>query len=164
MTSSVKLRALEPEDLDLVYRIENDTSLWQWGANSVPVSRFAVRQYLENQHSDIFQDEQLRLVIEVDGTGIGLLDLSAFSPLHLRAEVGIVLLAEYQRQGYAAAALRQLHDYAANHLHLRSLYAYVGEDNLPAQQLFRTVGYQPSASLPRWIEGKHTATLFQILL
>ena len=83
---------------------------------------------------------------------------------HKRAEVGIVLLTEHQRQGYAAAALRQLHAYAANHLHLRSLYAYVGENNLPAQHLFRTVGYQPSASLPRWIEGEHTATLFQILL
>ncbi len=164
MMSSINLRALEPEDLDLVYRIENDTTLWLWGANSVPVSHFAVRQYLENQHSDIFQDEQLRLVIEASGCGIGLLDLSAFSPLHLRAEVGIVLLTEHQRQGYAAAALRQLHAYAANHLHLRSLYAYVGENTLPAHHLIRPVGYQHLASLPRWIEGKHTATLFQILL
>ena len=160
----ISLRALEPEDLDLVYRIENDPTLWQWGANSVPVSRYTVRQYLENQHADIFQDEQLRLVVEVDKQAVGLVDLTAFSPLHLRAEVGIVMLPEAQRKGYAKEALRQLHAYAANQLHLRSLYAYVAELNLPAQNLFRSFGYQSLAQLPLWIEGSQTATLFQILL
>ena len=160
----ISLRALEPEDLDLVYRIENAPTLWQWGANSVPVSRYTVRQYLENQHADIFQDEQLRLVVEVDKQAVGLVDLTAFSPLHLRAEVGIVMLPEVQRKGYAKEALRQLHAYAANQLHLRSLYAYVAELNLPAQNLFLSFGYQSLAQLPLWIEGSQTATLFQILL
>ena len=32
----VKLRAMEPEDLDLLYQIENDSSIWHVGTNNVP--------------------------------------------------------------------------------------------------------------------------------
>ena len=32
----IRLRALEPEDLDLLYRIENDVTLWNVGSSNVP--------------------------------------------------------------------------------------------------------------------------------
>ena len=32
----IRLRALEPEDLDVLYGIENDHSLWSVGATNVP--------------------------------------------------------------------------------------------------------------------------------
>jgi diamine N-acetyltransferase len=40
----IYLRALEPEDLDFLYQIENDSSIWQYGANKAPVSRFCLKQ------------------------------------------------------------------------------------------------------------------------
>ena len=160
MTSTIKLRALEPEDLQLVYEIENDPALWQWGANSVPLSRYTVRQYLAEQHSDIFQDGQLRLVVTLDNQPVGIADLVDFEPRHRHAEVGIVVLAAYQRRGVAAQALRLLEQYATDTLHLSLLYAYVAEQNTPAQQLFRAVGYEACALIPRWIGGDTTATLF----
>ena len=36
----VKLRAIEPEDLDILYGIENDMSLWNDSITSVPYSRY----------------------------------------------------------------------------------------------------------------------------
>ena len=36
---TVHLRAIEPEDLDLLYRIENDVKLWNVGTTNVPYSR-----------------------------------------------------------------------------------------------------------------------------
>ena len=36
---SIRLRAIEPEDLDLLYLIENDTRLWNVGTTNVPYSR-----------------------------------------------------------------------------------------------------------------------------
>ena len=143
----ITLRALEPEDLDLVHGIENDAALWQWGSTSQPLSRYTVHQYLANQHADIYLDGQLRLVIEAEGKS-----------------VGIVVLSECQRRGLATQALRQLAEYASQHLHLRSIYAYVADENAAGQALFRASGYTPLAQLPRWIEGRHTATLFQLLL
>ena len=42
-TCHISLRALEPEDLELIYRLENDPDIWRWGTTTVPYSRFAVR-------------------------------------------------------------------------------------------------------------------------
>jgi hypothetical protein len=38
---TVKLRALEPEDLDTLYRIENDNDLWNVGRDHVPYCALA---------------------------------------------------------------------------------------------------------------------------
>ena len=160
----VTLRALEPEDLELIYRIENDHKLWKWGASNVPYSHYTIRQYLEGQHNDIFQDGQLRQVIMADSQPVGIADLTDFAPLHSRAEVGIVVLQEHQRQGIATAALQQLHHYASQMLHLRSLYAYVDIANQPAQALFSRLGYTAKCELERWISGAESATLFQRML
>ena len=36
--TNIHLRALEPEDLDILYHSENDSSLWQYGSTLVPYS------------------------------------------------------------------------------------------------------------------------------
>ena len=38
----VLLRALEPEDLDMLYQIENNRQLWDVGTTNVPYSRYAL--------------------------------------------------------------------------------------------------------------------------
>ena len=44
--NQVHLRAIEPEDLDLLYRIENDVKLWNVGITNVPYSRYALHDYV----------------------------------------------------------------------------------------------------------------------
>ena len=39
---AIRLRAIEPEDLDLLYQIENDSSLWDVGTTNVPYSRYTL--------------------------------------------------------------------------------------------------------------------------
>lgn len=164
MDKELRLRALEPEDLELVFAIENDRDLWRWGASNVPVSRYTVRQYLSSQQNDIYLDGQLRQVVTCEDCPVGIVDLCNFEPRHQRAEVGIVVLPGYHRRGIATEALCQLRDYASSHLHLRSLYAYVAADNEPALRLFRSAGYTEAARLERWLEGNSTAVLFQLML
>ncbi|MBP1530513.1 MAG: GNAT family N-acetyltransferase [Bacteroidaceae bacterium] len=164
MTYSVELRDLEPEDLDLIHQIENDPQLWPWSEDARPYSRYAIRQYLAEQPGDIFRDRQLRLAIVADGEAVGVADLTDFSPRHLRAEVGIVVLRSHHRKGIATQALQKLAQYAHDRLHLRSLSAFVASDNLPAQGLFRQLGYHEVGSLKRWIEGQTDALLFQLVM
>ncbi|MBT3547278.1 MAG: GNAT family N-acetyltransferase, partial [Flavobacterium sp.] len=60
----VRLRALEPEDLDFLFTTENNTAFWEVSNTQVPFSRFVLKQYLENSHQDIYEAKQLRLVVE----------------------------------------------------------------------------------------------------
>lgn len=157
MTSSVSLpsvglRALEPTDLDLLYEIENDPSVWDVTSSPSPWSRWALRQYLESQPADIAQTGQLRLVVEADGdnTGMGLVDLFAYDPLQRRAEVGIAIRRSARRTHVGLAALVALQRYAKDHLHLRLIYAKIRSADEACHGLFAAAGYRRVATLPQW--------------
>ena len=46
---AIYLRDLEPEDLELLYTIENAPELWNITNNDGPYSRFALKQYIASQ-------------------------------------------------------------------------------------------------------------------
>lgn len=151
---TVRLRAVEPEDLELLYSIENDRKLWNVGATNVPYSHYVIRNYIANTSSDIYADKQLRLIVEtLDGTAVGIVDLVNFDPRHLRAEIGIVILDAYRRQGYAYAAFSQLLDYSSSVLHLNQLYAVVAVNNEPCISLLSKLRFSSSATLQQWLLG-----------
>ena len=64
----VVLRALEPEDVELLYGWENDSDLWQVSNTLAPFSKYVLTQFIESQMQDIYQTRQMRLVIESNPT------------------------------------------------------------------------------------------------
>ena len=161
-STDVRLRAAEPEDLELAYKLENDVRLWQYGSTSAPYSRFALKQFLEQNTADIFADKQVRLTVDVRlretasaaddsrWTAVGFVDLNDFDPLHNRAELGMALLSAYEGQGIGPHALSQLMDYAAA-IHLHTIYAIIAADNKKASRIFELAGFVPSAHLCDWL-------------
>ncbi|MGD0341760.1 MAG: GNAT family N-acetyltransferase, partial [Bacteroidales bacterium] len=128
----IKLRALEPEDLELLYEWENNDSYWVISNTVAPFSRYTLRRYLENSHKNIFETGQLRLMIElVPGKKtIGTIDLFDFDPFHKRAGVGILIADDAERRkGYASMALKCLIDYCFKTLQLHQLYCNILANN-----------------------------------
>ena len=164
----ISLRAIEPEDLDLLYRIENDVCLWNVGRSNVPYSRYVLHDYVAHVTNDIYTDRQVRMMIDnAEGQTVGIVDLVCFDPTNRRAELGLIILNDYRRQGYATATLQQIHDYAHRILHLHQLYVYIDERNEASLSLFRQVGYTESAHISDWLfdgENYHDALLFQHVL
>ena len=85
----VRLRALEPEDVDILYRWENDIDVWKVSNTIAPFSKYILRQFIENQKYDIYETKQLRLIIEALETQkpVGTIDLFDIDPYNLRAGV-----------------------------------------------------------------------------
>jgi diamine N-acetyltransferase len=164
----VTLRALEPEDLDLLYRIENDRTLWHVGITNTPYSRFALHEYLANATGDIYTDRQLRLVIEnAGGEVVGMIDLANFSPQHNRAEVGLVIQQHYRDRGYGRAALLQIIDYVRRVLSMHQLYAFIDVENEGCLRAFTEVGFRDAGVLNDWLQesGKyHDVRLMRFFL
>ena len=159
---------MEPEDLELLYTIENDRRLWNVGNTNVPYSRYVLHDYIATSSGDIYTDRQVRLVIE-NGVGetVGLADLVNFDAKNLRAEVGIVITDRHRQKGYATAALQQLADYALSVLHLHQLYAVVDNVNSTAQKLFENCSFRETSQLHDWLfDGHeyHDAILMQKIL
>jgi len=161
----VRIRAIEPEDLDALYIIENDEELWNVGTTNVPYSRYALHDFVAHSAGDIFQDKQVRLMIE-DGQNevIGIIDVMNFDPQHLRAEVGIVIQKPWRNRHYGTAAVTKIGKYALQVLHLHQLYAYIGADNHASLRLFEKCGFSHASTLQDWLyDGKkyHDAVVMQ---
>ena len=99
---TIRLRALEPEDLQFLFDTENNESFWEVSHTQTPFSKFLLKQYLENAHLDIFEAKQLRLIIEEQNNNqpVGMIDLFDFNPQHRRAGIGILIHEEHQQKGF----------------------------------------------------------------
>ncbi|MEC7264087.1 MAG: GNAT family N-acetyltransferase [Bacteroidota bacterium] len=149
----VVLRALEPSDLDFLYQLENDTSIWEISGTLKPYSKKVLQLYLENAHLDIYEVKQLRLCIcDLESECIGLIDLFDFDPKNRRAGIGIVIARSDDRnKGVGAEALSLLCDYAFSVLDLHQLFANILEDNESSIHLFEKMGFERIGVKKEWI-------------
>ena len=146
------LRALELEDLDFIYDIENNQDIWEMSNTLTPYSKFLIKQYLENAHKDIFEVKQLRLVISTyDNEPIGLIDIFDFDFHNKRAGIGILIKDSSNRQkGYGAEALQLLIDYCFSNLNLHQLYCNISEDNEASIKLFKRHNFKEIGLKKDW--------------
>ena len=152
VSERVRLRAMEPEDLEIMYAMENDPQTWDVTNFSVPYSKYVLRQYMENSQCDMFADRQLRMMIvrREDDAVVGTIDITDFAPMHSRGEVGSAIRKEYQGNGYASDALRLLCDYAFGFLFLKQLVVHVAADNEASLRLFGSCGFVQCGLLKEW--------------
>lgn len=166
-----RLRAIEPNDADLIYSWENDSSIWQLSNTFAPFSKHIITQFIENSHQDLFQLKQLRLMIDKTDENviktIGTIDLFDFDPMHRRAGVGILIANESDRKkGYASDALDILIRYSFNTLQLHQLYCNITEDNTDSLNLFQSKGFQLIGTKRDWLifpKGKKDEFMFQLI-
>ncbi len=149
----VTLRSLEATDLDALYRWENDSALWTSSNIMAPSPKSYLWQYLQNYDSDIYNTRQLRLMVTLTATGepIGTIDLVNFEPLNNRAELGILIDANYGGKGYGGQALKLIIGYARDYLGLFQLYALVPVCNTVCATMLKSHGFVSSGLLKKWI-------------
>lgn len=156
---TIALRALEPDDLDTVYRWENDPALWPWGNTCAPLSRHALKQYIDTYDADIHAARQLRLMIVDAAIGdrrLGTIDLFDYDPVNRRAAVGIFVDDSARRQGVALRALRLTAEYCRERLGMHQLWATVAADNRPSRALFESAGFKIAGRLKSWLRTGRT--------
>lgn len=148
---NVKLRALEPSDLDMLYRLETDPEVWRVSWGEAPVSRQMLWDYITNYTADVYRDRQLRFMIEADGLAVGTIDITDFDPRNSRAMLGIAVEQAWQHRGIAHKAVSQAIDYCRMALHLHQLAVIVPRSNEASMRLFLDSGFTASGCLRSWL-------------
>lgn len=151
----IVLRAVEPEDLEILYRWENSTVLWYHGNTLAPYSKLVLRQYINDSlEMDIYQSKQLRLMIDLveEKVTIGTIDLYGIDAHNRRAGIGILIDDDYRRRGFAKQALELMSNYAFDFLYLHQIYAYIAQSNTNSISLFEKAGYQSVGILKDWLQ------------
>ncbi len=166
-SKNIRLRAIEPQDVDFILETENDPENWRLSETLFPFSRYEIEDYVFNGNHDIFAAKQLRLIIEEKASSkqAGSIDLFDFNPLHKRAGVGIIINKAYRRKGYAAEALEILKDYVFRTLDLHQLYCNIQEENAASIELFEKAGFVKQCVKKDWeyFEGKYRNVFFYVI-
>jgi diamine N-acetyltransferase len=165
----VRLRALEPEDLELLYEWENNDSYWVISNTVAPFSKYTLKRYMENSHKSIYESGQLRLMIDIfdEKKTIGTIDIFDFDPFHKRAGIGILIADEAnRRKGYASMSLKCLIDYCFKTLLLHQLYCNILANNCESIDLFKKVGFTQAGIKKEWVkvaDGYLDEYMFQMI-
>jgi len=153
----IYLRAIEPEDTDLIYRWENNTDNWLISNTLSPFSRNFILEYIKNHVHDIYTEKQLRLMICLNETqeAIGTVDLFDFDAYNKRVGLGI-LIAETEHRGksYAKECLQVIEKYCFEVLQLKQIYCNILENNEISLNLFRSMKYKKAGTKKAWIFHK----------
>jgi len=168
VNEKIKLRAIEPEDIELIYNWENDPEIWEISHTLVPYSKYILALYIKNTDKDIYESKQLRLMVDtLDGKTIGAIDLFDFDPYHSRAGIGLLIHNREERsKGYASAALELLIDYCFNKLKMHQVYANIETENVISLSLFEKHGFKICGTKRDWLQtatGWKDEVLLQLL-
>ena len=149
----VTLRSLEPTDLDVLFKWENDCWLWTVSNIMTPSPKSYLWQYLQNYDSDIFNTRQLRLMITLteNGEPVGTVDITNLDPFNNRAELGIMVDKAFQGKGIGNEAMKLIIGYVRDYLGLFQLYALVPVSNTTCSALLKKHGFSTAGLLKKWI-------------
>ena len=154
MSKEIILRALEPQDIDLIYAWENDPEVWQQSISHVPFSRHTLTQYvIESASTDIYSAKQLRLMADdaVTGHTVGCIDLSSFDPYHRRAEIGMLIDRQFRGQGYGRPIVEALVSFCRTSLQLHQLYCDIAVNNAASVRLYTSLGFRQQGIRTDWV-------------
>ncbi len=155
ISENIQLRALEPHDIAVLYEWENQTDYWLDSQTMHPYSKYLLNQFLENASRDIYETQQLRLVILLKETQepIGFVDLFDLDVKNSRAALGILIGSEKNKnKGYASEAIQLILQYAFEILNLKQVYADVIENNTTSMRLFEKNGFIKTITKKKWVQ------------
>lgn len=165
------LRAAEPDDVDAIFRWENDPDSWTAGLVRQPMSRHQIWEWVRNSTADLSADNgQARFIIVMaddPDKALGCVDIEDFDWINRRAAIGVYIERQYRRKGVALRALGLLSDHCRRMFGLHQLYATVAADNQASRKLFEAAGFEITGRLRSWIrvgERFTDAYLYQRLL
>jgi len=164
---NIFLRALELEDINYLFSIENNEKYWSISDSQIPFSKYLLNRYLKNSNMDIYEAKQLRLVIaDFQNITIGLIDLFDIDFKNNRAGVAIIINEKMRSKGFAKEALELLIKYSKTHLSLHQLYCNILEDNTHSVNLFKSVEFKQVGLKKDWIkfDGKYKNELLLQLI
>ena len=147
----LRLRALEPSDLEMMYDTENDKSLWVYSNTSSPFSKHTLKKFIENSHLDIIEHKQVRLVIFDESNSYGFIDLFDYDQISRRAGVGIIIFEKFRCKGIGSLSLKLIEEHVLEHVPMHQLYANISSNNVESISLFKKNGYNKVGLKKDWV-------------
>ena len=147
----IYLRGIEIDDLPFLAITENNPENWKVSGTLIPFSDSSLKDYILSAR-DLPSDKQVRFIIckNENDKPVGAVDLFDYDPVHRKAGVGILILADERKKGFASQALKIIIDYGFNFLNLHQIWANIHQQNSQSIKLFINNGFELSGVKKDW--------------
>lgn len=150
----VRLRPLEPADLETARRWVHDPEIMRTVNRALPVSRQEQRQWYRDY---VTRRDRVIFAIEAVGRRPTYIGNAALNPIDWRARKAELMIyighPRYRGKGYGTEAIHALLALAFQQLNLHRVYLYTMASNVRAQRAFARCGFH--------LEGRQRDDVFQ---
>jgi len=150
---NIRLRAPELEDLEMLYKWENDERIWYLSHTDTPFSRFDLEQFILHSNHDIYSEKQYRFMIEntQDNKLLGCVDLFDFDAKNKRLGLGILIDEKHRKQGFASKAIDIVVQYSFEQLDVHQVFCHVLFSNTDSLNLFKRKHFSMIGVKKDWV-------------
>lgn len=142
---NIALRKFEEKDIPYKMQWVNDPSNNRFLHYDLPLELEKTKKWY---HLNIGRTDRNNTVIKVDGVSVGLAGLLSIDDKNRKAEFYILIgNRDYLGKGIAKQASFLILQHAFKSLHLNRIYLFTECDNVPAQKLFKKIGFQKEGLL-----------------
>lgn len=154
LAERVVLRAPAPRDLPDLLRVFGDAEALRFWGHGPLADLPAARAYLAEIEAGAASGDLLQWAIDLDGRLVGTVTLADWDRTHARAELGVIVHPDHQRDGIAREAVEAALRHAFETMELHRVEADVHPDNEAALALLDRLGFErEGVARDRWRDG-----------
>ena len=162
-TERLLLRRALPEDAKVIFEIRSNPETMKYIPRPLVTTMDEALEHLKMIDEKINNNEGINWAITIKGNPemIGIIGLYRIQPEHYRAEIGYMLLPDFQGKGYVTEAIAKVVAYGFEDMKLHSIEAVIDPENDASAKVVANNGFIKEAHLKEneFFNGKFIDTV-----
>ena len=142
-TERLKLRRADLNDINGLFAMRSDAEIMKYIPRPVAENLEEISEFLKLTDEKINTNEMINWVITLkdDPKMMGTIGYYHIKPEHYRAEIGYMLLPEFQGRGYVTEAINEVTKYGFKNMELHSIEAVIDPANLASAKVLEKCNF-----------------------
>jgi ribosomal-protein-alanine N-acetyltransferase len=167
-TERLELRRLVDADVDEIFTLRSDQELMKYIPRPLANTKEDALAHITMINDKIDSNKGINWAITFKDNPklIGIIGYYRIKPEHYRAEIGYMLLSEFQGQGIISEAINEVVNYGFKEMKLHSIEAIIAPKNFSSEKVLQKNGFVKEAHLKEneYYEGQFLDTVIYSLL
>lgn len=142
-TERLKLRRADLSDINELFALRSDAEIMKYIPRPIATTLDEMSEFVKLTDEKISSNEMINWVITLKDNPkmMGTIGFYYIKPEHYRAEIGYMLLPEFQGHGYVTEAISEVVNYGFNAMELHSIEAVIDPANLASAKVLEKCNF-----------------------
>ncbi|WP_439554515.1 GNAT family N-acetyltransferase [Flavobacterium macrobrachii] len=167
-TERLLLRQLDNKDVNEVLELRGNPETMKFIPRPLAKNTDDALEHIKMINDKIDENVGINWAITIKGSDkmIGLLGHYRIQPENHRAEIGYMILPQYNGKGYVTEAVKAVMEYGFNQMNLHSIEAVIDPENIASERVLQKNGFVKEAHIleNELYEGKFWDTVIYSML